>query len=178
MEKKDDLIVGRKQIMVFLKYENWNSVEKLISREGCPISRVGGRWLAMRSSLMEWFDAKLSQKKCLSLSIFTNIDNLTRDKHSKNRSRKMPELLICYKATLSVSKACQTVGVTRASFYNWRRKYERFDNACRQIEEEILQGESYDCGEDQDREQDYKEKSHKEEGFKEDACCSCRAVYA
>lgn len=137
----NDLIVGRKQIMVLLRYENWRSVEKLINRQGCPVKKVEGRWLAMKSELWDWLGLKMTPKKCKSLSTFTNIDNVGQDKHRRRRGQKMPQFIEYYREGHSVSKACFLTGISRPTFYTWRKRYERFDMACKQIEQEVSAGE-------------------------------------
>ena len=52
------LIIGRKNIMVFLQISNWDSVEKLIERGKLPVAKVGGRWLGRREALLSWIDQR------------------------------------------------------------------------------------------------------------------------
>ncbi|GEM_PF-4509947 len=137
----NDLIVGRKQIMVLLRYENWTSVEKLINRQGCPVKKVEGRWLAMKSELLDWLGLKMTPKKCLSLSISAKIGSIEQDKHRHRRGQKMPQFIEYYREGHSVSKACFLTDINRQTYYNWRKRYERFDQACKGIEQEMSEGE-------------------------------------
>lgn len=141
MASDNDLIVGRKQIMVLLRYENWTSVEKLINRQGCPVKKVEGRWLAMKSELLDWLGLKMKPKECQKQSNLTVFDTLGGDRQMFTRGRKMPLFIEHYKEGHSISKACSLSNITTQTYYNWRKRYERFDQACKGIEQEMSDGE-------------------------------------
>lgn len=134
---QNDLIVGRKSIMSMLKITNWASVVKLIKRAGCPVGKLEGRWVARHSVLLGWIDTSTGTagaKKCQSLSRLTNMDSIPADKHLKWRGKKMPEFLAVYALGKSIRGTCIEVGISRETYYSWRRVSELFDTACKDIE--------------------------------------------
>lgn len=128
-----DLIVGRKQIMVVLKYENWNSVEKLILK-GCPIGKVEGRWIALREKLIAWIECHLENGSVQSCIRLNKITHLNSDKYLRWRRIKMESFLAYYSSGSGIRKSCRNSGISSVTFYKWRKKYERFDIACKEIE--------------------------------------------
>ena len=51
---KNDLIVGRDPILEILKLSHWNYMKPYLVLPGCPIIKVGRKWLTRRSLLDSW----------------------------------------------------------------------------------------------------------------------------
>lgn len=49
----DDLLVGRKQILSYLRRADWNCIKALIT-QGAPIIRVGGVWELRTVEYEDW----------------------------------------------------------------------------------------------------------------------------
>lgn len=135
---KIDLIIGRKQIMETLQVSNWRSVTRLINEEGCPIGMLGGRWVARKEKLLSWIDERTQGKSeigCVKLCNSTIIHSFPSDPYAGIRGVKMPRLLEAYASGKSINQSCKIIGVARKTFYNWRNRFERFDMACKSVEE-------------------------------------------
>lgn len=138
-----DLIVGRKQLMVFLGINgNWNAVDKMIKRQACPIGKVGGRWSGQRHLLLAWLTSRQGGgepvKSCQNLQDLTlKARNKSLETLSKKRNFTMQSFLVNYRGCMTISGACNASGISRQTYHNWRQRFDRFDAACRQIEEEV-----------------------------------------
>lgn len=134
---QNDLIVGRKSIMSMLKITNWASVVKLIKRSGCPVGKLEGRWVARHSVLLEWIDAgtgAVGSRSVLIRSTLSKVEHLPSDPHQGMRGRKMPLFLEKYSQGKSIRSVCREIGIGLQTYYNWRKNYERFDTACKDVE--------------------------------------------
>lgn len=134
---QNDLIVGRKSIMSMLKITNWASVVKLIKRSGCPVGKLEGRWVARHSVLLEWIDAgtgAIGSRSVLIRSTLSKVEHLPADPHQGMRGRKMPLFLEKYSQGKSIRSVCRDTEISLQTYYNWRKNYERFDMACKEIE--------------------------------------------
>lgn len=144
------LIVGRKAIMAFLDITNWDSVLRLIREGGLPIGKPegGGRWIGKRDNLQRWIDKTTNAtesgevepvKNCKNLQDFTPSNGVDfSEVWNRWRTPKMQQFLIAYRAHgCLIARACKDAGITRPTYYNWQRRYDRFAAACKQIETEV-----------------------------------------
>lgn len=141
------LIIGRKNIMAFLQIENWDSVARLITNSGLPVGKPGGRWVGVRKNLQQWIDKTTNAsasvegqpvKSCKNLQDFTP-QNAVDFGQVWNRWRgpKMEKFLVAYREHGLIARACRDAGITRPTFYNWQRNYDRFSTAIQQINIEV-----------------------------------------
>lgn len=57
----------------------------------------------------------------------------------KDKKIKLDDVLAVFKAKMGlVSPTCDEVGVSRTTFYAWRREDKEFDEACKEIEERCI----------------------------------------
>lgn len=148
MAERPDLISGRKQLLYFFGIENWKTVERYII-EGCPIGMLGGRWTGQRHLLLQWMTERQNGGKqpvnfCKSLQLFTGNDSAQATR-SKWRSGRMGTFLQAYKEGGGlISPACRAAGISRVSYHTWRKRFERFDTACKHIENEVFHGNNHE----------------------------------
>lgn len=58
---------------------------------------------------------------------------------AKDRAAAMADFIIAYEKSLGVLKtACEMTGMCRKTIWEWRKKYQEFDNACHECEEVAL----------------------------------------
>jgi hypothetical protein len=143
------LIIGRKNIMEFLQITNWDSVLRLQSKGGLPIGKLegGGRWCGKRVNLQRWLDKSTNAgganegepvKDCKNLQDFTPQSAVDFSQvWSRWRTPRMEKFLVAYRDHGLIARACKTAGITRPTFYNWKKNYERFAAACTQIQIEV-----------------------------------------
>lgn len=143
------LIIGRKAIMAFLQITNWDSVLRLRREGDLPIGKPdgGGRWVGKRINLQAWLDRTTggSKFKDEPVNICQKLQSLTPKNAvdftqvwNKWRTPKMERFLVAYRnSDCMVSPACRAAKISRETYYQWRRNYERFDEACNQINIEV-----------------------------------------
>ena len=140
MAADNDLIRGRKMILDALRMNNWESVLSYAKNHALPIKKVEGRWLARKSSLMEWHDRITGAKESESVQqcAYAHISTRSKEAHARKRGPQMSAFLAVYgEVFCCVAEACRQSGMKYRTFYAHRKNYPRFDSACRSIEEEV-----------------------------------------
>lgn len=141
MPPSSDLLSGRKAIMEHLQICNWEAVEKLVRKQGCPIAKLGGRWVSRRATLNAWVDKETGGDSMGEKPPSCTLSERSKAIWSRWRQDRMSVFLTHYEQCgCLVQRACKKAGINRQTFYNWRKEYPRFESACKSIEDGMNTG--------------------------------------